>query len=77
MGERGSVPDPLREARRRIEWLLSSPGTSDWLKTALRDALREEEVDPVVLLNDLELLDQVLRPWIHARIDRSLGDGSV
>ena len=57
----------VRQAEGHIAWILDHPGFSDWLKTALRDAIRK---DPVHLANDLELLGHLLRSWSRARIEQ-------
>ena len=44
---------------RRIAWVLSHPGTSPWLRTALQAALVE---DPVAIANDIEMLRHLLLP---------------
>jgi hypothetical protein len=60
MNNQAPTSDPLIEAERRIEWILASPGSSGWLKNAPRGAFFGDPVDPVVLLNDLELLGHIL-----------------
>lgn len=52
---------------RRVALALMHPAFSEWLKQALRSAL---DRDPVVLANDLELLQHLLLPWSAARIAR-------
>lgn len=59
----------LREAEDRIDWVLSHPDMSDWLKEALRGG---RERNPVDLLNDLEMLDHLLKRRAETQIDRSL-----
>ena len=59
----------LKEAEDRIDWVLSHPDMSDWLKEALRGG---RERNPVDLLNDLEMLDHLLKRRAEAQIDRSL-----
>jgi hypothetical protein len=55
-----------------IDFVLTHPGMSDWLKRTVRDALAH---DPVILLNDLEILTQVLRCHASAAIvERLAGD---
>jgi len=43
---------------RQISFVLAHPGMSSWLKTALSDALHR---DPISVLNDLEILNLILR----------------
>ncbi len=50
--------DLLEKAERRIEFVLAHPGMSAWLKDAVRNALAR---DPVKVLNDLEILNTLLR----------------
>ena len=59
----------LEAVEARIDWVLARPGTSAWLKEGLRAARRR---DPVAVLNDLELLDTLLRPRSEALIDRAV-----
>ncbi len=42
----------------QISFVLDHPGMSVWLKSALRDALPR---DPICVLNDLEILNLILR----------------
>lgn len=46
----------------QISSILQHPGMSDWLKQALRDAAAR---DPDAVLNDLEILDLVLRTRVR------------
>lgn len=58
----------LKETEDRIDWVLSHPGMSDWLKQALRGG---RERNPVDLLNDLEMLDHLLKRRAEAQINQS------
>ena len=62
------LPSPTEidvlSTERRIARALGHPAFSDWRKQALRSAL---DRDPTALGNDLELLEQLLRPWVEAR----------
>jgi len=49
----------LAEYNERIAFVLAHPGFSPWVKEVIRSALMRE---PVAVLNDLETLNQVLRP---------------
>ena len=42
----------------QISFILGHPGMSAWLKSALRDALHR---DPLSVMNDLEILNLILR----------------
>lgn len=64
-----ALEEYLQEAEDRIDWVLSHPGMSDWLKQALRDA---RDRDPLDLLDDLEMLDQLLRRRAEAQYRQSL-----
>ncbi len=57
--------DALTTNEQRIAWVLAHPGTSAWLKDALRGA---RERDPVEVLNELEILNLLLRTDCDARI---------
>jgi hypothetical protein len=59
----------LKESDDRIDWVLSHPGMSEWLKDTLRAA---RDCDPVDLLNDLAMLDQLLRVRAEAQLKSSL-----
>ena len=54
-----SLQSDLAEIDARISWVLDNPAMSDWLKEALRSALRE---DPVALVNDFEILRHLIVP---------------
>lgn len=57
--------DTLTTNDQRIAWILAHPGTSPWLKDALRAARAR---DPVEVLNELEILNLLLRTECEARI---------
>lgn len=59
----------LKAAEERIQWVLDHPGMSDWVKGALRTAL---DCNPVDVLNDLEILNNLLRLRAEALIGRAL-----
>jgi len=42
----------------QISFVLGNPRMSAWLKTALKEAIH---LDPIVVLNDLEILNLILR----------------
>ncbi len=49
----------------RIQWILAHPDMSPWLKTSVASARQRE---PLEVLNDLEILDCVLRAWCDASL---------
>ena len=53
MAEVGKSRDGPEDTDSMIEWVLSHPGMSSWLKDALRSAL---DRNPFDVLNDLEIL---------------------
>ena len=57
--------DALTTNDQRIAWVLAHLGTSAWLKDALRAARQR---DPVEVLNELEILNLLLRTDCEARI---------
>lgn len=57
--------DALKTNDQRIAWILAHPATSAWLKDALRAA---RERDPVEVLNELEILNLLLRTDCEGRI---------
>ncbi len=57
--------DALTTNEQRIAWVLAHPGTSAWLKEALRAA---RERNPVEVLNELEILNLLLRNDCAARL---------
>jgi hypothetical protein len=59
----------LIKSREQIDWVLSHPGMSPWLKTALATV---RDRDPNDVLNDLEVLNHVLRSWCKARVHTAL-----
>ena len=61
--------DALTTNDQRIAWVLAHPGTSAWLKDALRAA---RERDPVEVLNELEILNLLLR-----ELSPKVGDGLI
>lgn len=48
----------LDAANDRMDWVLSHPGFSDWLKGAVSDSRGR---DPIELLNELEVLNSLIR----------------
>lgn len=62
--------DILKETDARIGWVLAHPGMSLWLKETLGAAL---ERDPVDVLNDLEILNHLLRAQSDALIHEASG----
>lgn len=65
-----SVDQRLKIADERIQWVLEHPGMSQWIKNALHTSY---ECNPVDLLNDIEMLNTILRQRAEALVDRSLG----
>jgi hypothetical protein len=64
------LEDPaLIKTNEQIDWLLSRSNVSPWLKSALTIA---QGRDPVELLNDLGILDCVLRQQCNAQIRSAL-----
>ncbi|WP_425065296.1 hypothetical protein [Reyranella sp.] len=61
--------DALKTNEQRIAWILAHPRTSAWLKDALRGARQR---DPVELLNELEILNLLLRNDCDVRIRAGL-----
>ncbi len=57
--------DALKTNEQRIAWVLAHPSTSAWLKDALRAARQR---DPVEVLNELEMLNLLLRNDCAARL---------
>lgn len=69
MATEQSADHRLKVAEERIQWVLDRPGMSDWVKGALRTA---RERNPVDVLNDLEVLNALLRTHAEARVDLAL-----
>lgn len=68
------VPPPedvLQTNEERIEWVLAHPRMSHWLKEALRGA---RDRDPVEVLNELEILNLLLRTECEFRIRMAFSD---
>lgn len=55
----------VKEAEGRIDWALTHPGMSEWLKQALRGARAR---DPTDILNDLEMLNHLLQKRAEMQI---------
>ncbi len=62
---------PQFEIDAHIAFILEHPAMSDWLKSALREALPR---DPITVLNDLEILNLVLRSRSEALISGMFAD---
>jgi hypothetical protein len=61
--------DPELTLEERIAWILANPRSSAWLKQALESANGR---DPVAVLNDLEILNLLLRKKAEASIQNAL-----
>ena len=61
--------DHMKEAKRRIDFVLNHPANSEWLKDSLRKAL---DRDPIEVVNDLEVLNTLLRTHCELRTVESL-----
>jgi hypothetical protein len=61
-----TAAERLQLAEERIEWVLSHPDTSEWLKASLRMARAR---DPIKTMNELELLTMLLQDRSHALVD--------
>ena len=57
-------------AEDQIAFVLSHPGMSAWLKRTLSDAL---SCDPIDMLNDLEILNLILRKRSRQLIEEEFG----
>ncbi|WP_156459979.1 hypothetical protein [Mesorhizobium sp. Root157] len=70
MAEGMNIESPTLTANNeQIDWLLSRPNMSPWLKNALTTARGRNPVD---LLNDLDILDYLLRTRSNAQIRSAL-----
>ena len=62
--------DALVKSDEQIEWVLSRSNMSQWLKDALAAA---RDRDPIDVLNDLEILNYLLRTrsntWIQSALE--------
>lgn len=61
--------EPYKDMESQVKFILDSPVMSDWLKDALRNAIHR---DPVAVLNDLEILNLVLRKRAMCMLDMPL-----
>lgn len=52
--------NPLADLEAAIDWVVSHPEMSPWLRTTLSSA---RDQDPHRLMNDLEILRHLLFPW--------------
>lgn len=64
-----SADHRLKVAEERIQWVLDHSRMSDWVKDILRTA---RDRNPVDVLNDLEVLNSLLRPRAEALVNRAL-----
>lgn len=64
--------EALKSAEEPIKWVLANQNMSEWLKQALRTAM---DRDPVDVLNDLEILQTLLRLRCQCLIDLSVRAG--
>lgn len=62
MEQQGNEPVAVDQ---QITWILSHPDMSPWLKTTLGSARLRKPSD---VLNDLEILNCVLRKWCEASL---------
>ena len=70
-----SPPDDIQQTNaERIAWVLAHPRMSPWLKEALRGA---RERDPVEILNELEILNLLLRTECETRIRIAFPDSML
>ena len=65
-----SMAASLQAAEDRIDWVLAHPGMSEWLKETLRSAREREPVD---VLNDLEMLQNLLGLRSRIKIQWEMG----
>lgn len=56
----------MRAIDERIDWVIAHPGMSAWLKQALKSAVSR---NPVELLNDLEIMNALIRAKAEILID--------
>ena len=64
-GER-TIDQELTAFEERIDWVLSHPRMSDWLKHALRSA---RDRNPSDILNDLAMIEALLRRRAELQIE--------
>lgn len=55
----------MKVANDRMNWVLAHPGFSAWLKTTLAQSRGR---DPIELLNELEVLDSLIRDRCAAEL---------
>lgn len=67
------LDDDLMTSDEQINWVLSRPAMSPWLKNTLATA---RDRDPVDVLNDLEILNYLLRKRSDTRIRSALIAGT-
>lgn len=56
--------DGIDIAEKRINFILSNPDISPWLRETVKSAL---DRDPIEVLNDIEILNHSLRYWCEER----------
>ncbi len=62
-----------KEIDKRISWVLEHPTMSGWLKDALNSAL---DRNPIDVLNDLEVLNHLLRARSDVLLRQTYGEAS-
>lgn len=67
--EKGKSAQALQMAEERIDWILSHPDSSGWLKNTLRTA---RDRNPIDVLNDLEIANTLIKSRTYALVDRLL-----
>ncbi len=71
MQQESTMPETrLATIDAQIAWVLAHPDMSDWLKDALRSAL---VLNPIAVVNDLEVLRQLLLPRANTLSGVTLG----
>lgn len=64
----------LKASEMWIDWVLSSPNASEWVRNAVRTAMHR---DPVQVLNELEMLNILLRSRCESLIELSVSTSSA
>lgn len=68
------APDGLAELDQQVDFILTHPDMSAWLKTTLQAAIVRNPVD---VLNDLEILNQVLPRRCGLLIENGLAKSTL
>ncbi len=63
----------LKRIEEQIDWIISNPNMSQWVKNALEET---RNCDPIGIVNELEILNHVLRARCEIYVKSIFGNES-